>query len=114
MHKTKSILHIDPETTINYYGHLQHQSFCPIFTDVHGLLLIGGENINNQNNPNKHVLKVEFMEKNFVTKTLTKLSYSAVNPSPCEINDKLFVCGGWWDEYNLNEFYMYDLRYSSV
>eukprot|EP01083_Nonionella_stella_P214131 771754_1 len=42
--------------------------------------------------------------------SLAKLPYSATSPSVCELMDNLFVCGGWWNEYNLSTCYMYNFE----
>eukprot|EP01084_Bolivina_argentea_P057466 104998_1 len=97
-----------------FTGNISFDSWVPIYCNKYGLMVVGGQSVNDETIANNKICKIRFNNDKFTTQTVTKLPYSATNPSVCMINDnnnnKLFVCGGWWNGYNLSKCYLYSFN----
>ena len=103
---------------IDYKIDIGCKRFSSVYSNKYGLIIIGGKqcknnvDIRNESYPISNTSLYQLvihdeMKKNVVT----KMPYSAIWPSSCLLDDyKLFICGGWWNGFDLNNFCLYDFE----
>lgn len=104
---------LNTNKSVSLNGSLPCKLFYPI-THSNGLLLVGGEDPNDETVPNGNIWSIHFDENKFTQTALTKMPYSTVNPSVLTLNgngnEQLFVCGGWWDHKALSSCFLYNFE----
>merc|ERR1712228_362041 len=77
-----------------------------------GLLLVAGRHRDDDDIANDSILSIQFNDDKFKQSILTKMPFLTSYPSSVVFNDsdneKLFVCGGWWNQSFLSTCSLYD------
>ena len=102
----------DAEESFSFDGQIPFRSSYPVYSDEHGLLLIGGRQRANADTANTDVFSVEFDEEDeFSLQKVTELPYKTNRPSALTLlgadGERWFVCGGWWYGQNLKSTHLY-------
>ena len=112
--RTTISLQLQWNKCISFDGSIPYIGYFSIFTHSAGLLLVGGRDDTKEYIANESIWSIQFDDGKFKQEVLTKMPYSVSHPSVHIIeernNEKLFVCGGWWNKGNLKKCFLYNLE----